>query len=337
MPGMDQNAGSERGNCLTVLPPESHNRLRRLHIGTFGVPAAASYNLCTLQDIQTVTRTKIVGLIRLFRFELPFTAGVCVILGEFLAAGTIPRPTELVLGFLSFFFISATALILNDYFDYEIDKINAPERPLPAGMVTKQDVVVLSVLIASLGIISGALIGPAALLVVIVVWGVGAAYNWRFKRTGLAGNLMVSFSVGMTFIFGGIVVGHPTDIVVWWFGILAMLIDLGEEIAADAMDFKGDALIGSRSLAIVLGPRKALVISAGIFCTVVLVSILPFVYQWLEPVYLAPIVLMDAVIVYSTARLINPDADTPRRFIRWIYLSGTFAILTFILMRLVLQ
>ncbi|NTU50494.1 MAG: UbiA family prenyltransferase, partial [Desulfobulbaceae bacterium] len=218
-------------------------------------------------------RTKILGLFRLFRFELPFSAGICITLGELLAAGSVPPVSVLVLGFLSFFFISATALILNDYFDYEIDMVNAPQRPLPSGMVTKADVVILSVVVALLGFLFSALISVTALVVTVVVWSVGVAYNWRFKRTGLLGNLMVSFSVGMTFIFGGIVVGHPADPIVWWFGLLAMLIDLGEEIAADAMDTEGDKLIGSRSLAILIGPRNALKVSAGIFTAVVLISL----------------------------------------------------------------
>jgi thiol-disulfide isomerase/thioredoxin len=32
------------------------------------------------------------------------------------------------IGFSAVFFISASALIINDYFDYEVDKINAPEK-----------------------------------------------------------------------------------------------------------------------------------------------------------------------------------------------------------------
>jgi geranylgeranylglycerol-phosphate geranylgeranyltransferase len=56
------------------------------------------------------------------------------------------------------FFISATSLILNDYFDIESDKINAPERPLPAGLVTERDVVLLSIVVTMLGFITGYLI-----------------------------------------------------------------------------------------------------------------------------------------------------------------------------------
>ena len=54
---------------------------------------------------------------------------------------------------------------------------------------------------------------------------------------------MVSFSVGMTFVFGGIAVGKPFEIIVWFFAIITMLIDLGEEIAANAMDIEGDRQI----------------------------------------------------------------------------------------------
>jgi geranylgeranylglycerol-phosphate geranylgeranyltransferase len=268
---------------------------------------------------------------------LPFSAGVCVILGELLAAQAVPRAADLVLGFCSIFFISATALILNDYFDYEVDKVNAPERPLPAGLVTKRDVVILSVVVALLGMACSALISGTALAVTVVVWILGVAYNWRLKRTGLPGNLVVAVSVGMIFIFGGIVVGHPRDLVVWWFGALAMLIDLGEEIAADAMDVEGDRLGGSRSLAVVFGPRAALRASAGIFFTVVVLSVLPFPLRWLDPVYLVPMALMDVAILYPTIRLLGTRPDRPRRFIQWIYRGALGALLVFIVMRLVVR
>jgi 4-hydroxybenzoate polyprenyltransferase len=100
-----------------------------------------------------------------------------------------------------------SALILNDYFDRDIDKIHAPERPLPSGIVTDREVIVPSIVVTLLGMIASALLGTPAPLVTIGVWVVGVAYNWRFKRTGLLGNLMVSFSAGMTFIFGGITPG----------------------------------------------------------------------------------------------------------------------------------
>ncbi|AKB79060.1 (S)-2,3-di-O-geranylgeranylglyceryl phosphate synthase [Methanosarcina horonobensis HB-1 = JCM 15518] len=250
--------------------------------------------------------------------------------------GGIPAPAEILLGFLSFFFISAAALILNDYFDIESDKINAPERPLPAGLVTERDVVLLSIAVTMLGFITGYLISMEALLVVILVWTVGFLYNWRFKKAGFIGNLMVSFSVGMTFVFGGIVAGKPFETIVWFFAIIVMLVDLGEEIAADAMDIEGDRKAGSRSLALILGRENALKISAVIFSLVVFASILPFLLGWLEWIYLFPILLMDVIILYSTSKLLDSRIVNRRIYIRWIYLSGLVAFLIIIIIRMVM-
>jgi len=279
--------------------------------------------------------TTVRGLWRLFRFELPFTAGVCVVLGSLLALGQFPTLAEIALGFFSVFFISAAALILNDYFDIESDRINAPHRPLPAGLVTEREVILLAAVVTMLGFVTGYLVSPAALLVVIVVWLVGFLYNWRFKRSGLPGNLMVSFSVGMTFIYGGIVVGRPWEALVWFFGVLVLLINLGEEIAADAMDVAGDQLVASRSLAVQLGSERALCISAAIFLAVILISGLPFLFGWLDWIFLLPILLMDGVILYATRKLLDARIANRRVYIRWIYLSGLGMLLIFILISLI--
>lgn len=275
------------------------------------------------------------GLFRLFRFELPFAAGVCVLLGQLLALGRPPTVRQAALGFLGVFFVSAAALILNDYFDLESDRINAPGRPLPAGLVSKREVLGLFAIVTPAGLATGLLISWPALTTLTVVWGVGLLYNWRLKRTGLPGNLMVSFSVGMTFIYGGIVVGRPFEPVVWFFALLVFLINLGEEIAADAMDLAGDRRAESRSLAVRLGPEGALKVSGAIFLAVVVVSLLPFVFGWLEWLLLIPIVFMDAVIVYATTRLLDARIENRRVYIRWIYLSGTAALIINVLISVI--
>jgi geranylgeranylglycerol-phosphate geranylgeranyltransferase len=61
---------------------------------------------------------KIKGVFELFRVELPFAAGLCVIAGELIAASSSFSFHELLLGFLVGFFFSSSALILNDYLHF---------------------------------------------------------------------------------------------------------------------------------------------------------------------------------------------------------------------------
>ena len=279
-------------------------------------------------------RVRVLGLARLFRFELPLAAGLCVVLGQILAVGATPAPRTMALGFLAIFCVSATALILNDFLDLETDRINAPHRPIPSGAVRPAEALALSVLVALAGLGASAALGAVAFVTAVIIWVIGVLYNRWFKRAGFAGNLMVAVSVGMTFVFGGITVGRPWSVHAWWFGTIAFLMDLGEEIAADAMDVEGDKLIGSASLAIVRGRTFALRVSAVIFGTLVVVSLAPFVLGLVETVYLLPIAIMDVVTLYAAVRLLDARLANPRGHIRAIYLSGLAAVALMIVLRL---
>jgi geranylgeranylglycerol-phosphate geranylgeranyltransferase len=278
---------------------------------------------------------KIKGLFKLLRFELPFSAGVCVVMGQLLALGEFASITVTIFGFVSVFLISASILVMNDYFDVETDKINAPHRPIPSNLVSPIEALLFSWLLLFIGLLLSYLISITVFLISILLAIIGFLYNRYFKKSGLPGNLIVSFSVGMTFIFGGASVELPFHKMVLFFGLIAALIDLGEEIAADAMDIKGDQLIKSNSLAIKYGRSTALKISGFIFFFVVLLSIVPFIMNWFSIIYLIPIGIMDASITYPALKLLNSKNEEGRKFIRWIYLGAISGIIIFLVMRLV--
>jgi geranylgeranylglycerol-phosphate geranylgeranyltransferase len=278
---------------------------------------------------------KIKGFFTLLRFELPFSAGVCVVLGQLLSIGKLASPIITALGFLSVFFISASILVLNDFFDVETDKINAPHRPIPSNIVTKSEALMLTITLLFVGLILSYCINITALICTVLLLIVGILYNWKFKKSGLPGNLMVSFSVGMTFIYGGVSVGLPLNKAAWFFGIIAALVDLGEEIAADSMDMQGDLLINSNSLAIKHGKPAALKISSGIFLLVIVLTCVPFAVKWFSIIYFLPIGLMDIIIAYSAMKILKSKNDEGRKYIRWIYLGATLCLMIIILIRFI--
>lgn len=254
-------------------------------------------------------------------------------MGQLLALGKFAPVIEIAAGFLSIFSISASILVLNDYFDVETDRINAPHRPIPSNVVTPSEALILSIVLLSAGLILSYLISAIAFISALVLLIIGFLYNRKFKKSGLPGNLMVSFSVGMTFVFGGISVGLPFSKAALFFGVIGALVDLGEEIAADSMDMEGDKLIKSNSLAIKYGKETALKISGYIFSFVILLSLIPFLLGWFSMVYLIPIGIMDFAIGYSALKLVNSKGEEGRKHIRWIYLGATFGLLIFLFMR----
>ena len=303
--------------------------LKLLLSAPFNLPTVKKYITHLFPDMK-----KVKGLFKLIRFELPFSAGICVVMGQLLALGDFASPIEIIYGFFSIFCISASILVLNDYFDVETDKINAPDRPIPSGVVTKSEALLFTIFLFTSGLVLSLLINIGALFTVILVSVIGFLYNRKFKKSGLPGNLLVSFSVGMTFVYGGITVGLPFNKIVWFFAVIAALVDLGEEIAADAMDIEGDRLINSASLAIKYGKQTAIKISVSIFFFVVLLSFVPFILNWFSPAYLIPILIMDISIAYPSIMLLNADEKEGRKNIRRIYLVATVGLIIFLLMRI---
>ena len=276
-------------------------------------------------------RKKLKAVLELFRPELSFSSAVCVIVGEMIVLKVFPPPYELIFGFLCGFFMAGSALVLNDYFDYEVDKVNMPERALPSGAVTKPEAIVLTVIASLLGLGSALALNVFAFVVAVPFWLVGFLYNWKFKQNGLLGNLMVASSVGVTFIIGGIAVGDPWNKLVWSFALIAFLIDFGEEIAGDAMDMDGDKLRGSKSIAIVLGKQFALRVSASVFFLVVLLGFVPILLGWLDVRYFIIVAVAGLVVVYFAIKLVKSETpEEGRRIMRNIYLSPLFGLLAFI-------
>ena len=274
---------------------------------------------------------KLKGMIQLFRPELPFSAGICVLLGEIVALGNFPSAREAVLGFMCGFFISGSALVSNDYFDLEVDKVNAPNRPLPSGAVTPSEAISLAAVAMLIGLSASFAISIQALILSLIFGAVGILYNCRFKQAGLLGNLMVASSVAITFILGGLTVGQPFNKIVWFFSLTAFLIDLGEEIAGDAMDVEGDKQRSSRSMAILHGKDFALRISGAVFFLVVLISFIPYLLGWLGIAYLVIISLADVITVYATVKLVKSQTpEEGHKYMRWIYIGATLGMVAYI-------
>jgi geranylgeranylglycerol-phosphate geranylgeranyltransferase len=274
---------------------------------------------------------KVKGIVQLFRPELPFSAGICVVLGEIVALGSFPSTREAMLGFVCGFFISGSALVSNDYFDLEVDKVNSPSRPLPSGAVSPSEALIFAAIAMLIGLAASFVISIQALILSFVFGIVGILYNWRFKQAGLWGNLMVASSVAITFILGGLAVGQPFNKIVLFFSLTAFLIDLGEEVAGDAMDIEGDKERNSKSIAIIRGKSFALRISGGVFLLVFLISFVPYFMGWLGITYLITICLANGITIIATVKLLK--SQTPqegRKYMRWIYVGATFGMLAYI-------
>ncbi len=145
---------------------------------------------------------------------------------------------------------------------------------------------------------------------------------------------MVALSVAWTFIFGGAIVGGLENGMIWVFGALAFVFDLGEEIAGGAMDVKGDDKRSARTIALVHGKKFALHVTGFLFVLFVAISIFPFAMGWLSSYYLAIFLPVDLVTLYLAEKLrTSQTVNEGRLRIRQLYLMMTFLVIAFIVIK----
>lgn len=255
--------------------------------------------------------------------------GFAVIVGEVIASPIFLGQAALY-GFMTGFLLLAASMVLNDYFDREIDAINSPERPLPSGIVKPSEAVSFALILAAFGLLFAAYSGPWTLLIAFLSVCIMVAYNARVKKLGLLGNAFVSANVAVPFIYGGFAIGHPT----WSLGIfatLAFLSSMGREIMKGIVDVQGDSARGVRSVAATKGNSRAGKESALLILLAVALSVLPIILGLVSLYYIPLVVISDVGFLATSYSIVsNPTPLNAKRNKNFILVWMTFGLLAFI-------
>src|SRR5438105_12714585 len=111
--------------------------------------------------------------------------GFAVVVGEFVSKPPAIPLLYSVFGYLTGFAICAFSMVVNDYYDVEVDRVNQPSRPLPSGQVSKKGAVAVAAVMLGVGFATGLLLDPTAVLIVALYSLLAWLYDFRAKKYGL--------------------------------------------------------------------------------------------------------------------------------------------------------
>ena len=150
--------------------------------------------------------------------------------------------------------IFAGGNVINDVCDVEVDRINAPTRPLPSGEVSTRAAVAWTGLLFGIGggasVVAGWISGYWA--TGVALWAIGwlIVYSLWLKGRVLVGNVTIAMLAGLLVLYGAHAVGGQ-----WYSGIVGAVFAFGttfaRELVKDLADVEGDRALGLRTLAIV--------------------------------------------------------------------------------------
>jgi 4-hydroxybenzoate polyprenyltransferase len=240
--------------------------------------------------------------------------GVAIIIGAFITGGTqiLGDWVSLVYAFLTGFTMSGAAMAINDYYDREIDAINEPHRAIPSGRISPRSAVVFTGFLSVIGLASSYMVSLEALLIAVFAWIVMMTYSMWGKKTGFLGNLMVSASVALPFMYGGVMTGSLAASLS--FSGIAFLANTGREITKGIVDVDGDREAGVRTIAVTSGEKNAAIIASLFFLSAVLVSIYPIYSQLVSFWYIPFVAITDLGLIYSSYQVTrDPTRETSRQ------------------------
>ncbi len=254
--------------------------------------------------------------VRLLRPLNSIMSGFGVIVGSVIVGAFYPA--RLLLGFIVGFLISGYAMVINDIADISVDKINAPQKPIPSGLVTVRLAAGYAAALAVLGNIAAAFLGIVPEITSLAFTALSYAYSFHLKRLGLAGNFAVALSMAIPILYGGIINGLYTPLMLSLF-FAAIFAGTGREVIKGIVDVKGDSAAGIRTVAAVRGAARAAKLAAALIVVAVIISYVPPFLGLAGRAlyfYLPSITFVDLLFIYSAIKVINDPSPTNSRRIK---------------------
>lgn len=224
-----------------------------------------------------MSNNHLTGIIKIGRPLNMSISMVSIFLAAFIT-GTIHPLINVIFACISGGIITAAANTINDYFDLDIDRINRPRRPLVTGLLTEK----FALRLALFEFLTGSLL---ALFINFLAFGIASVmsvllflYSYIFKRKPLIGNIVVSFSTAMAFVYGGVAVYRLKYSI--FPALFAFFMNLIREVVKDIQDMRGDAQGQARTFPLLFGTVAAQQLISALVVLLMLVLLIPYLINW---------------------------------------------------------
>ena len=244
----------------------------------------------------------------------------------------------IILAMITVFFETAAGNVINDYFDYNIDLVNKPERPIPSGRISLKNGRNYAYLLFLAGTICGFLISYLTgnwipFIIVLIADVILYLYAYKLKATPLIGNLAVGFMTGFGFVFGGFTINNPSIVATSIFlGFFAFVMTTAREIIKDIEDVEGDKKDGARTLPIIIGKRTPAILATILIIVDCALCPLLYIYHIFGILYLVIIAIAVILFIYSAILILkSQDEATAHKSSKLLKIGMLVAFLSFAL------
>lgn len=264
---------------------------------------------------------------------------ITLVVGYFLL-GVVPETCTLVLQSLGFAFAIGFGNIQNDVLDFESDKRNRPERPLPSGRISmkaaKVSWITMLVLTVASGFADSLISGIFFVALVLLL----LAYNMKLKHIPLLKNMTVALLCMTPLILNLI---YPTGIRETDFGdmeissklgslypamLFAFLLTTAREIYKDLEDETGDLMAGIMTFPLIAGAPTARRLAGALLAFTWMLLPLPVVQGFYPPLFLIlTLATLTPAFIYVLTQAKKQKYHKAQSFVKISMFAGLIALI----------
>ena len=154
---------------------------------------------------------------------------------------------------------------LNDYFDFEADKLGAKNRPLASGIIDLKDGLSFAIILTIVGMM---IAGLSDKILLPVIGGlaviIGLLYNWKTKGLGIWGTMNFGF-IMVTMVLLGITQIDTNPLKFEYILLLCFVFftAAGNQSTANFYDFESDEKYGYKTIPNIYGLKKGALFVLG--------------------------------------------------------------------------
>ena len=230
-----------------------------------------------------------------------------VIVSGFICSGNKRVTFGVLIAAIAAAFITASANIINDYYDIEIDRINRPERMLASGKMKKQTALTFYFFSILGGVALSFLMNSSARIILLGSIILTFLYSYNLKKIPLLGNTLVAFLTGLAFLFGGIAFGDVRPAVFPF--IFAFTINFMREIVKDMEDVEGDTSAKVFTFPVKYGYEKTKTLLYLFALFLVVAMFIPFLLQIYNAKYLLIIAFAVVPMLMYSMQIVHKKND----------------------------
>jgi 4-hydroxybenzoate polyprenyltransferase len=257
--------------------------------------------------------------LELVRLPNLFTAVGDIVAGYLIVSrGVDVSWRDLIILMLASVCLYAGGVVLNDYFDRDVDAVERPERPIPSGRIHARDALRLGVRLLGLGCVFAVGVGIPSLIAAVALAGCIVLYDARGKRIEYVGSLNMGACRFLNVVLGAsgsVAYGASTPVETWVWFVLPVASIVMLYISAVTLLATGEVWGGNRTISSLVFGAVVVVIGGVLW--------LGFSDRLVEPVWTYPfLALFSAATLFVIGRVVgSPVAPNIRTAIKTCVLS----------------